>query len=46
MGASTRVRHLVVEGRPIVRDGRLVTEDEDEIAAEGRRVARRIATHA
>jgi cytosine/adenosine deaminase-related metal-dependent hydrolase len=38
-----RVRHLLVEGRPVVRDGRLVTADEDEITAEGRRVARRIA---
>lgn len=39
---SERVRHLVVEGRSVVRDGRLVTADEDEIAREGHRVARRI----
>jgi cytosine/adenosine deaminase-related metal-dependent hydrolase len=38
-----RVRHMLVEGRPVVRDGRLVTVDEDEITADGRRVARRIA---
>jgi cytosine/adenosine deaminase-related metal-dependent hydrolase len=38
-----RVRHLLVDGRPVVRDGRLVTADEGEITAEGRRVARRIA---
>jgi cytosine/adenosine deaminase-related metal-dependent hydrolase len=39
-----RVRHLFVEGRPVVSDGRLVTADEDAIAADGHRVARRIAT--
>jgi cytosine/adenosine deaminase-related metal-dependent hydrolase len=38
-----RPRHLLVEGRPVVRGGRLVTADEDEIASEARRVARRIA---
>jgi cytosine/adenosine deaminase-related metal-dependent hydrolase len=38
-----RVRHLLVEGRTVVRDGRLETADEDEIAREGHRVARRIA---
>jgi cytosine/adenosine deaminase-related metal-dependent hydrolase len=38
-----RVRHLLVDGRPVVRDGRLATADEGEITAEGRRVARRIA---
>ena len=37
-----RVRHLLVEGRPVVRDGRLVGADEDEIAREGHRIARRI----
>lgn len=43
MSGSRRVRHLLVEGRPVVRDGRLVTADEEEIAREGHRVARRIA---
>jgi cytosine/adenosine deaminase-related metal-dependent hydrolase len=43
MGAPRRVRDLLVEGRSVVRDGRLVTADEDEIAREGRRVGRRIA---
>ncbi len=38
-----RVRHLFVEGRPVVREGRLVGADEAEIAAEGRRLGRRIA---
>jgi len=38
-----RVRHLFVDGRPVVRDGRLANADEDEIAREGHRVARRIA---
>jgi cytosine/adenosine deaminase-related metal-dependent hydrolase len=37
-----RVRHLLVEGAPVVRDGRLVNADEDALAAEGRRVAKRI----
>lgn len=40
--APQRVRHLVVDGRVVVRDGRLVTADEDEIAAAGRRAARRV----
>lgn len=39
-----RVRHLFVEGGPVVRDGRLVNMDEEAIAAEGRRVGRRILT--
>jgi cytosine/adenosine deaminase-related metal-dependent hydrolase len=38
-----RVRSLLVEGRPVVTDGRLATADEDTIAAEGHRVARRVA---
>lgn len=38
-----RVRHLLVEGSTVVRDGRLARADEDEIAREGHRVARRIA---
>jgi cytosine/adenosine deaminase-related metal-dependent hydrolase len=42
MGGSQRVRHLLVEGRSVVRDRRLVTGDEDEIARDGHRVGRRI----
>jgi len=38
-----RVRHLFVDGRAVVRDGRLVHADEDALAAEGRRVGKRIA---
>lgn len=38
-----RVWHLLVEGRPVVRDSRLVNADEEAIATEGRSVARRIA---
>lgn len=37
-----RVRHLLVAGQWVVRDGRLVRADEEEIAVEGRRVARAI----
>jgi cytosine/adenosine deaminase-related metal-dependent hydrolase len=43
MGRTQRVRHLLVEGRFVVRDGRLEGADEDEIAREGHRVGRRIA---
>jgi cytosine/adenosine deaminase-related metal-dependent hydrolase len=43
MGGTQRVRHLLVEGRFVVRDGRLATADEEEIAREGHRVGRRIA---
>jgi cytosine/adenosine deaminase-related metal-dependent hydrolase len=33
-----RVRHLLVEGRPVVRAGRLVNVEEDAIAREGHRI--------
>jgi len=39
-------RHVLVEGRFVVRDGRLATADEDAIATEGHRVARRIQERA
>ena len=35
-------RHLFVEGRAVVRDGRLANADEERIAADGHRVARRV----
>ena len=38
-----RVRHLLVEGRFVVRDGHLAGADEQAIAAEAHAVARRIA---
>jgi cytosine/adenosine deaminase-related metal-dependent hydrolase len=38
--APGRVRHLLVEGAPVVQDGLLVGADEQEIAREGRRVGR------
>ncbi|MGH2405091.1 MAG: amidohydrolase family protein, partial [bacterium] len=41
--APQPVRHLFVEGRAVVSNGRLTGADEETIAAEGRRVARRIA---
>jgi cytosine/adenosine deaminase-related metal-dependent hydrolase len=37
-----RVAHLVIEGRPVVRDGVLLTMDEQRIIEDGRRAARRI----
>jgi len=37
-----RVRHLLVEGRFVVRDGTLATVDEGALAAEAHRIARRI----
>ncbi len=40
--APQRVHHLIVEGKPVVRGGRLANADEVTIAADGRRVARRI----
>jgi cytosine/adenosine deaminase-related metal-dependent hydrolase len=42
--APQRVRHLLVEGRPVVRDGDLVNADDRAIAVEGRRVGRLIAS--
>jgi cytosine/adenosine deaminase-related metal-dependent hydrolase len=43
MCAPRGVRDLFVEGRPVVRDHRLVGMDQEDVVAEGRRVARRIA---
>ncbi|MDR7543158.1 MAG: 8-oxoguanine deaminase [Armatimonadota bacterium] len=40
--APRRVRHLFVEGRPVVQEGRLVRADEEVIAQAGHRLARRI----
>ncbi len=40
--APRAVRHLIVEGRQVVREGGLVNADEDDIAAEARRVGRRL----
>jgi cytosine/adenosine deaminase-related metal-dependent hydrolase len=40
-----RVRHLIVEGRAVVREGHLVHADEEAIAREGHRVGRHIAQH-
>jgi 8-oxoguanine deaminase len=44
--APQRVRDLVVEGRRVVEAGRLTGVDEDRVAAEGHRVARRIVERA
>jgi cytosine/adenosine deaminase-related metal-dependent hydrolase len=40
--APRRVRHLYVEGRAVVWDGRLTRADEEVIAADGHRLTRRI----
>ncbi len=40
--APQRVEHLFVEGRAVVRNGRLVNVDESSLAADGHRVARHI----
>ncbi|MBS1881551.1 MAG: amidohydrolase family protein [Actinobacteria bacterium] len=40
---TRRVKHLLVEGREVVRDARLVTVDEEQVAIEARDVARRAA---
>ncbi len=42
--SPSRVRHLFVEGRPVIETGHLVNADEDAIAREGRRVGHRIAS--
>ena len=42
--SPARVRHLFVEGRPVVESGHLVNADEDAIAREGRRVGQRVAS--
>ncbi|MDR7554511.1 MAG: 8-oxoguanine deaminase [Armatimonadota bacterium] len=44
--APGRVKHLVVDGRVVVRDFHLVTADEEAIAAQGHRLARAIAAGA
>jgi cytosine/adenosine deaminase-related metal-dependent hydrolase len=41
-----RVRDLMVDGTPVVRNGRLCNAAEEEIAREGHRVARRIGERA
>lgn len=40
---TPRVRDLFVEGRPVVRGSRLTNAEEDGIAAQGRRIGRRIS---
>jgi cytosine/adenosine deaminase-related metal-dependent hydrolase len=42
--SPARVRHLFVEGRPVVESGHLTNADEGAIAREGRRVGQRIAS--
>jgi hypothetical protein len=46
LSGPVRPRHLLVEGRHVVRDGQLATVDEEDISAEGHRVARRITAGA
>src|SRR5262249_30161019 len=42
--APQRVRHLLVNGRQVVRNGRLMRADAEEIAVRGHAVARQIAS--
>jgi 8-oxoguanine deaminase len=44
--SAPRVRHLLVEGRDVVRDGYLVNADEEGIVAEAHRLSHRIAAGA
>jgi 8-oxoguanine deaminase len=44
--APQRVRHLVVDGRPVVSGGRLIGVDERQVVEEARRVGARIAARA
>ncbi|HEX5146341.1 MAG TPA: amidohydrolase family protein, partial [Conexibacter sp.] len=37
-----RPRHVVIEGRHVVRDGQLATASEDEIVREARKASRRV----
>lgn len=46
LGSPQRVRHLFVEGKAVVTDGRLARTDEDAVAGFGRRLGRRIAERA
>jgi cytosine/adenosine deaminase-related metal-dependent hydrolase len=46
MGAPRRVHHLVVDGRVIVREGKLTTVDEDVAATELDKAARRLLERA
>ncbi|WP_146589762.1 8-oxoguanine deaminase [Puniceibacterium confluentis] len=43
LAGPSRVRHLIVEGRQIVRDGQLVTVDPEGIIAHQNRLAQRLA---
>ena len=43
LGAPAPLRLLLVGGRPVVSEGRLLTVDEEEVAREARREARRLA---
>ena len=38
-----RVRHVFVDGHPVVRTGQLVNVDEDAVAREGHRLGARTA---
>jgi hypothetical protein len=42
LAGPSKVKHLLVEGREIVRDGRIVTFDLPQMIAEQNRLARRL----
>ena len=43
LAGPMRAKHLFVEGRQVVRDGRIATLDQDMLAAQARRLAARLA---
>lgn len=46
LSPPARAQHVFVEGRMVVRDGRLLTADEDELARELKQASTRLLAHA
>ena len=43
LAGPMRAKHVFVEGQQVVRDGRIVTLDQDTLAAQALRLAARLA---